>query len=62
MHTVASVIICSWLLSLSDQFHHHIVHVSTGVPVLQAVRDHYRAEARYKQSPETKAIVDAKYQ
>ena len=33
-----------------------------GVPVMPSVRDHYQAEARFKQSPETKAIVDAKYQ
>ncbi|KAI0213921.1 Inositol 1,4,5-trisphosphate receptor type 3, partial [Lamellibrachia satsuma] len=50
------------LLSLLDGRNDKLYPEAAGVPVMQAVRDHYRAEARFQQSPETKAIVDAKYQ
>ena len=39
-----------------------IVVCDPGVPSLQSVNDHYSTKLRFKQSPETKAIVDAKCQ
>ena len=43
-------------MNLGDEF------CLAGVPQLQSVRDHYSTKLRFKQSPETKAIVDAKCQ
>ncbi|KAK2186847.1 hypothetical protein NP493_187g03055 [Ridgeia piscesae] len=50
------------LLSLLNGRNDKPYPYEAGVPELQSVQDHYRTMLRFKQSPETNAIVDAKCQ